>query len=27
LKKFAKFSPDFMFAGRGSQEQSEREEL
>lgn len=27
LKKFAKFSPDFMVAGRGSQEQSEREEL
>ncbi len=27
LKKFAKFSPDFMAAGRGSQEQSEREEL
>ncbi|MQA41669.1 antitoxin [Rugamonas aquatica] len=27
LKKFARFSPDFMAEGRGPQEQSEREEL
>ena len=27
LKKFAKFSPDFMAEGRGEQEQAEREGL
>ncbi|WP_248324899.1 type II toxin-antitoxin system VapB family antitoxin [Caballeronia sp. Sq4a] len=27
LKKFAKFSPDFMAQGRGEQEQAEREGL
>ncbi|MCG7405335.1 MULTISPECIES: type II toxin-antitoxin system VapB family antitoxin [Caballeronia] len=27
LKKFAKFSPDFMAEGRGDQEQAEREGL
>lgn len=27
LKKFAKFSPDFMTEGRGEQEQAEREGL
>jgi len=27
LKKFAKFSPDFMADGRGEQEQAEREGL
>jgi antitoxin VapB len=27
LKKFAKFSPDFLAEGRGDQEQAEREEL
>ncbi|MET3105878.1 antitoxin VapB [Oxalobacteraceae bacterium GrIS 2.11] len=27
LKKFAKFSPDFMADGRGDQEQAEREAL
>lgn len=27
LEKFAKFGPDFMAAGRGDQEQADREEL
>jgi len=27
LKKFAKFSPEFMDAGRGAQEQAERDAL
>ena len=27
LKKFARFSPDFMAEGRGPQEQSEREKM
>ena len=27
LKKFARFSPDFMAEGRGEQEQREREDL